>query len=128
MEPDITPAPPEGGVIKTAREAAGMTIQAASDRSRRLDPQGNGVSPVYWGNIERGEGGRRGQRVTARASDMKLALMARTVGVTPEQLTWAARGGAAHVLRVILRSNNPAGTDDRPLPVSEAIAERIARH
>lgn len=103
MEPDITPAPPEAGIIKTARDAAGMSIQAAADRSREIDPEGNGVSAVYWGNIERGIGGRRGRRVKATASAMKLALMAATVGAEPAELAAAGRGDAVLALETILR-------------------------
>ena len=116
MEPDIIPAPAEAGVIKTAREAAGMTIQAAAERSRDLDPESKGVSPVYWGYVERGAGGRRGVQAPARASDMKLALMAATVGLAPGDLTRAGREDAAAVLAEMGRRRRPAAPADDDLP------------
>jgi transcriptional regulator with XRE-family HTH domain len=119
MDPDTHPAPPEAEIIKLAREAAGMTIQAAAERSRALDPEGHGVSAVYWGNIERGTGGRRGRRVPARASAMKLALMAGTVGAEPGQLAGVGREDAARVLAE-MRRKPPA---DRALPILRQIAD-----
>lgn len=102
MNPE-TPLPPaEARLIRIAREATGMT---AADAARST----NGIlSPAYWRDIERGYGGRRGQRVPSRASDRVLAHMARTVGVSPERLEEAGRAGAAEVLREALRAIDPA--------------------
>src|SRR5580693_4763055 len=98
MSPDI---PPEAEVIRLAREAMDMTAQDAAEASRARD--GKGVSAAYWRDVERGHGGRRGQRVPTRASARALAAMARVVGVVPAQLAEAGRGDAARVLEEILR-------------------------
>ena len=78
-----------------------MTAQSAAEASRKRD--GKGVSPAYWRDVERGHGGRRGQRVPTRASARALAAMARVVGVQPAQLTGAGREDAARVLEEIMR-------------------------
>lgn len=98
MSPDI---PPEAEVIRLAREAMDMTAQAAAEASRAHD--GKGVSAAYWRDVERGYGGRRGQRVPTRASARALAAMAGVVGVMPAQLTRAGREDAARVLEEIHR-------------------------
>jgi hypothetical protein len=109
--------PPEAEVIRLAREAMDMTAQDAAEASRSQD--GRGVSAAYWRDVERGYGGRRGQRVKVRASDRALAAMARVVGVQPSQLTAAGREDAARVLDEALRReagtppSRPAGP---PLP------------
>jgi hypothetical protein len=92
-----------------------MTAQDAAEASRSQD--GRGVSAAYWRDVERGYGGRRGQRVKVRASDRALAAMARVVGVQPSQLTGAGREDAARVLEEALRRE--AGTPPaRDLPVN----------
>lgn len=101
MGQDIPPAPPEAEVIRLAREAMDMTAQSAAEASRTHD--GRGVSAAYWRDVERGAGGRRGERVPTRASARALAAMARVVGVTPAQLARAGRQDAARVLDEILR-------------------------
>jgi hypothetical protein len=98
MSPDV---PPEAEVIRLAREAMDMTAQRAAEASRAHD--GKGVSAAYWRDVERGYGGRRGQRVPTRASARALAAMARVVGVVPPQLAAAGREDAARVLEEILR-------------------------
>lgn len=108
MPPDITPAPPEATVIRLAREAMGITAQAAADAT-------SGISAAYWRDVERGHGGRRGQRVPARASARVLAAMARTVGVEPHQLAEAGREDAARVLAEIQRRE---GAAPQPAPVT----------
>jgi hypothetical protein len=125
MDPDIPPAPPEAKVIKLAREAAGLTIQAASEKSRHLDPEGKGVSPVYWGSVERGTGGRRGQKVPARASAMKLALMGRTTGVEPRHLAEAGRPDAARVLDEILRREIAGQAQSAPPPETPSLVAML---
>lgn len=118
MEPETPAAPPESDVIKLARKAADLTALAAAEASRAHDQRG--ISVTYWRDVERGYGGRRGKRVTVRASDRALAVMARVVGVTPAQLTAAGRGDAALVLEKMLRP-----TPD-PVPAADADAERQA--
>jgi len=102
MPPDT---PPEAEVIRLAREAMDMTAQDAAEASRARD--GKGVSAAYWRDVERGHGGRRGQRVPTRASARALAAMARVVGVHPAQLAGAGREDAARVLEEILRREGP---------------------
>lgn len=104
--------PPEARLIRTAREAVGMTASQAAEAT------GGAVSATYWRDIERGHGGRRGQRVQARASARLLAAMARVTGVTPDQLKKAEREDAARVLEEILRrETRPAAQPLRPAPV-----------
>src|SRR5580700_6542965 len=103
MSPDT---PPEAEVIRLAREAMDMTAQDAAEASRARD--GKGVSAAYWRDVERGYGGRRGQRVPTRASARALAAMARVVGVTPPELAAAGREDAARVLAEILRRAAPS--------------------
>ncbi len=98
MSPDI---PPEAEVIRLAREAMDMTAQSAAEASRAHD--GKGVSAAYWRDVERGYGGRRGQRVPTRASARALAAMARVVGIEPALLARAGREDAARVLEEVLR-------------------------
>ena len=111
MSHDITPVPPEAAVIRLARLALGMTAESAAAASRAHGS--GGVSAAYWRDVERGQGGRRGQRVPTRASARALAAMARTVGVTPMAYLLAWRMALAkHLLR-----KNETGV--------AAIAERI---
>ena len=110
MSPDV---PPEAEVIRLAREAMDMTAQSAAEASRAHD--GKGVSAAYWRDVERGYGGRRGQRVTTRASARALAAMARVVGIVPPQLAAADREDAARVLEEILRREQaPAVIPESP--------------
>src|SRR5580704_9973647 len=130
MSPDVTPAPPEAEVIRLAREAMDMTAQSAAEASRAHD--GKGVSAAYWRDVERGYGGRRGQRVPTRASARALAAMARVVGVKPPQLATAGRDDAARVLAEILRRESPApplrAAPATLLPASEAMEEAMRGH
>lgn len=89
-----------------------MTAQDAAEASRARD--GKGVSGAYWRDVERGYGGRRGERVPTRASARALAAMARTVGVRPAQLTQAGRQDAAGVLEEILRREDLPSRRDVP--------------
>ena len=124
MSPDVPPAPPEADVIRLAREATGMTAQSAAEASKAQDPAGRGISAAYWRDVERGHGGRRGERVATRASARALAAMARVVGVMPPQLTAAGREDGARVLEEILRREGRAltarfGADDFPEATDE---------
>ena len=101
-------------MIRLAREAMDMTAQDAAEASRARD--GKGVSAAYWRDVERGYGGRRGQRVPTRASARALAAMARVTGVLPAQLTGAGREDAARVLEEILRREGPVPLKPAPPP------------
>ena len=104
---NFDPAPPEAALIRLAREAMGLTATAAAQAARDA---GHKVGDTYWRDVERGQGGRRGERVTVRASDRTLAGMARTVRVTPEQLREAGRGDSAVILQEMLRREEPRRT------------------
>ena len=119
MSHDITPVPPEAAVIRLARLALGMTAESAAAASRAHGS--GGVSAAYWRDVERGQGGRRGQRVPTRASARALAAMARTVGVTPAELTAAGREDAARVLEEARRREGAA------IPLPPAVAPRRDR-
>jgi transcriptional regulator with XRE-family HTH domain len=101
--------PPEARLIRTAREAVGMTAARAAEATK------GAVSATYWRDIERGHGGRRGQQVPARASARLLAAMAHVTGVTPEQLAGAQREDAARVLAEILRREDAPPVASVPL-------------
>ena len=118
MSQDIPPVPPEAEVIRLARLAAGMTAESAAQASRA---RGGGVSAAYWRDVERGRGGRRGRSVPTRASARALAAMARTVGVTPAELTAAGREDAARVLEEARRREGAA------IPLPPAVAPRRDR-
>jgi hypothetical protein len=89
-----------------------MTAEAAARASKERGRRGVGVT--YWRNVENGTGGRRGERVSVRASDEALADMALAVGVEPDQLAGAGREGAARVLREIQRREGAQHAAPRP--------------
>lgn len=107
MAQDI-PAPPEADVIKLARLGARLSID---DVVAKVRAAGGKLSATYLRDIERGHGGRRGQRVPARASEGLLAQIAHEVGVTPGRLASAGREDAARVLEEIRRRENLPGDD-----------------
>jgi hypothetical protein len=111
MKSGATVVPPEAAVIQLARKATGMT---ADDAAAAVRTAGGKISATYWRDIERGRGGRRGEQVTARASDTILAHMAHAVGVTSGQLRNAGREDAALVLDEITRRES--ATPDPGLP------------
>jgi len=111
-------APPEAEVIRLARNATGISAQSAAEATKAHSRKG--VSATYWRDVERGYGGRRGERVPVRASDQALAAMARVVGVAPSQLTEAGREGAATVLREIQRRES-----DRDQDVYDLVARTL---
>ncbi len=128
-------APPEALLIRTAREAAGMTAAQAAAATE------GAVSATYWRDVERGYGGRRGKRAPARASARLLAIMAHITGVTPDQLAGAKREDAARVLTEILRregkpdagppplrpvASRPAGTEEEVTAKGE-VADRLLK-
>jgi transcriptional regulator with XRE-family HTH domain len=108
MEPETPAAPAEARLIRTARLAAGMSAAQAARATE------GAVSATYWRDVERGYGGRRGQRAAARASDGLLAAMARVTGVTPDQLDKVQREDAARVLTEILRREGGSGPAEAP--------------
>jgi transcriptional regulator with XRE-family HTH domain len=102
MDTETAVAPPEARLIRAAREAAGLTAAKAAAKT------GGVVSPVYWRDVERGTGGRRGKRVPVRGSARVIAHMALAVTLTPDRMeTEGERPDAAEVLREILRSRQP---------------------
>jgi transcriptional regulator with XRE-family HTH domain len=124
MEPEApasAPAPPpEALLIRTAREAAGMTAAQAAAATN------GAVSATYWRDVERGHGGRRGKQAPARASARLLAAMAEITGATPDQLKKAQREDAARVLEEILRRKAPpvaSAPSLRPVPSRPAAAD-----
>jgi hypothetical protein len=101
MSHEAPETPPEADVIRLARKAAGLTAESAARATKEGGRKGIGAT--YWRDVERGHGWRRGERVTARAADETLAVMALVVGATPPQLTEAGREDAARVLEEMLR-------------------------
>jgi hypothetical protein len=97
MHPE-SPPPAAAVLIRRAREAIGLTAEAAAAQVRA---SGGKITAPYWRNIENGYGYRRGETVPMPGSDEKLAFMAAVTGVTPAQLTEAGRPGAAAVLRAM---------------------------
>jgi hypothetical protein len=108
MEPEAPAPPPEALLIRTAREAVGMTATQAAAATQ------GAVSATYWRDVERGYGGRRGKRAAARASARLLAAMAHITRVTPDQLAKVKREDAARVLTEILRREG--GSDPAEVP------------
>lgn len=90
------PATPEGRLLRTAREDAGLTMQQAADAI--------GISRKQLGEIERGIS----QGREFHPPDRTLAPLAAKLGVTPEQLTAAGRENAAR----IVADMQPAVADD----------------
>ena len=110
MTPGDLSSPPEGQLIRSARERAipKLSIPAAAARI--------GISPEHWGNIERGYksagAGREPTRVDA--SPELLAKMAAVAGVMPAHLAGAGREDAARVLEEILRRDSRPAPPERP--------------
>lgn len=109
--------PPWGVLLRTAREAAGETLEAAA----RACQAAGGPSMVRWSQIELGYGRRDGDYYEVPGSKRHVAHMAHYLHVTPERLITAGRPDAAAVLEeILLRTPVPepadlAGdTDDLP--------------
>lgn len=96
--------PPEGTLIRTAREAPPrMSIKQAA----RLA----GVSDTRWRQIEQGYRMHRGRsEAEPPAPAPILARMARVAGVTPDDLRRAGRGDAAAELEVMRPNGGDGGT------------------
>jgi transcriptional regulator with XRE-family HTH domain len=91
------PVPPqESALIEGARSDARISVREAARRA--------GISEGWWRQIAKGfqtlSGGASGP---VRGPDETIARMAKSVGVTPDQLTGAGRDGAARELEEILR-------------------------
>lgn len=110
MDPETPAPPPEARLIRAAREAAGISAAKAAEATNGV------VSPVYWRDVERGRGGRRGKQVRVRGSAKVIAHMARVVGVAPDRLeSEGQHPEAAEILREILRSQDqPSPERSRP--------------
>lgn len=97
--------PPEGVLIRLARQARGLSPEAAAE-----------LTPVQikggrWRQIESGYE-RKDPPKRAYAPPLTLAHMAHTVGVAPDRLEEAGRADAAEILREILRKEaGPQGAE-----------------
>lgn len=81
MPATSTPRTPEGKLIRRARSR--LSIPAAAARI--------GISTMHWGNIERGwRSTGSGKQEAVTGTPTMIALMARAVGLTPDEL--AAQG------------------------------------
>lgn len=141
MEPDTSVPPPEAVLIRRARAAAHLTVEAAAEAVRSA---GGKISASYWGDVERGQGGRRGARVSVQASPQILAHMARAVGLTPERLRAAGRANASEAAEILDEmTRGPVTAEPSALPLDDVdegelrpylqgvldeIAAAIARH
>ena len=118
MPATTQPRTPWGRLIKTAREAAGLSIPEAAGLA--------GISATTWGNIERGVRTENGTRSAIDGPAATVAAMARVVRVTPERLeTGGERPDAAESLREMLRSRGgrlPAAPEQ---PAGEALISRV---
>jgi transcriptional regulator with XRE-family HTH domain len=116
---ETVPAPPpEGVLIRLAREAAGLRV---ADVARKA-----GVSIARWSQIENGRETRAGVVKPVRSKPGTLAHMANAVGVTPERLeTEGERPDAARVLREIVREivTPSAPHDPQPALGAEEITD-----
>ncbi|MGC5034144.1 hypothetical protein ACPXCS_06055 [Streptomyces sp. DT190] len=93
-------APPEAVLIRIARQARGLSPEAAA----KLVPIRLGGS--RWREIEKGYKGADRQEVIG--PDLTVAHMARVVGVAPDRLQEVGRAEAAKILEEILRQESEA--------------------
>lgn len=112
--------PPEGVLIRLARQARGLSPEAAAE-----------LTPIQirggrWRQIESGYE-RKTPPKRAYAPDLTLAHMAHTVGVTPERLEGTGRTEAAEILREIIRSETEATPPPQGSPTLEQELELGAR-
>jgi transcriptional regulator with XRE-family HTH domain len=94
---NVQPGPPaEAELIQQRRE------ESAPPLSRRQAAAKAGISPSQWGDVERGhKRAGSGVIVPVQATAETLARMARTVGVSAEELAVAGREDAAQQLRTL---------------------------
>jgi transcriptional regulator with XRE-family HTH domain len=104
-------APPEGELIRKARNAAGLSIRAAAERT--------GISEGRWRQIESGyQSVTQGVFIPTIGPANTLAKMAKTVDLTPEALEKVGRADAADELRGLneiraVRQSQPDGLDQQ---------------
>lgn len=108
MPATSTPRTPEGRLIRRARKQEGLSIPAAASRAK--------ISAEHWGNIERGYRSLgTGEREDVTGTPDMIALMARTIGLTQEQVGGdGERPDAAEEMAGarILSVAAPAGKED----------------
>lgn len=112
LTPNEVPPPPEADLIRIARLARGLSPEAAADQTPIR------LGGARWRHIERGYEPKKPPRAV-RAPDKTLAHMAHTVGVAPERLDEVGRGGAAEILREILRGEAEAASPLEPMTSRE---------
>ncbi|MFJ2514659.1 hypothetical protein ACIQJX_35180 [Streptomyces griseoviridis] len=114
-------APPEAALIRLARQAKGLSPEAAA-ALLPIKLSGN-----RWRQIEKGYE-RRTPFKAVRAPDSTLAHMAHAVGIAPERLDSTGRGEAAEVLREILRGEGEASARAESMTTREQrmLAEIVA--
>ncbi|MFJ2162541.1 hypothetical protein [Streptomyces sp. NPDC087856] len=114
-------APPEALLIRLARQAKGLSPEAAA-ALLPIKLSGN-----RWRQIEKGYE-RRVPFKGVRAPDPTLAHMAHVVGVSPERLDEVDRSDAGDILREILRSESEASANTDALTTREQqmLAEMVA--
>ncbi|WP_329307818.1 hypothetical protein OG322_26135 [Streptomyces sp. NBC_01260] len=107
--------PPEAALITAALKRSGLTARQAAKES--------GLSDARWRQIVTGYQSVSGSYLPVRAPDDRLALMARVVDVTSEQLREAGRGEAATELEELLAAapSRPTGQYAPPLDAVTAI-------
>lgn len=93
--------PPEAVVIRRARLAKGMTVDAAAAKLSEM--LGAKFSTSRWSQIETGYRSAGDRRIPQSAPDGRLAQMAMIVGASPDQLREAGRSEAAEILLEKLR-------------------------
>lgn len=110
--------PPEGTLIRLARQARGLSPEEAAE-----------LTPIRlrggrWRQIEKGYE-RKEPLKLVRAPDLTLAHMAHTVGVSPDRLSEAGRSEAAEILSEILRAG--AGETTATAPIASQEEELLRR-
>lgn len=114
MPATSTPRTPEGKLIRHARKQSRLSIPAAAAAA--------GISAEHWGNVERGYRSiSADEREDVTGTPDMIALMARTVSVTAQQLTAAGRPDAAQALPAP-GAEQPADDDD---PGRKAVIESV---
>ena len=106
--------PPEAALIAAALKRSGLTARQAAKES--------GLSDARWRQIVSGYQSISGSYVPVRAPGDRLALMARVVGVTAEQLREAGRDDAAAELEELLAAAPPRPTAHYAPPVDAVTA------
>lgn len=117
IQPDtVPPVPPEGILLKRAREGRRTRKMSMRAAARAAD-----VSETTWRHAEAGSEPKGSLRLPYRVGDATLARMALTVGVTSAELREAGRGEAAAILDEMGR--RPADAED----VADAVVAVLKR-